>query len=149
MNHLYIQVFGGPVYQISGYKFYRLRSSAVFSVMSIVFTFAATLFGFLSTCSLLNIYLAFIAPILITFAVIFGVACLITAGSVFDYAGLGLALFLVGVIIELIVGILLSAIAGRWNGNTIKRYSQEEDTTMLTQRPDSSPTVVRRVLKKI
>ena len=139
--------FDAPIYQTSIDNFYRLRSAAVLSIISILFILFSIIFGFLTACITMNIYLVLIAPILALIAVIFGICGLVTAGTVFNYTGAGLALFITGILLESIVIVLLSIVAGRLN-TTQTKQSFEEKESMFTQRIDSTPIIVRRVHKR-
>jgi hypothetical protein len=132
----------GPIYQILLDDFYRLRCAAALSIISIVFIFFPTIFAFLTAFIVLNSYFLLISPILACIGVVFDVCCLVTAGLVFTYTGAGFALFVVGILIELIVIILLSIIAGRLNG-----MENREDQQMYAHSV-KSPTIIQRIHKR-
>lgn len=136
----------GPIYQILLDDFYRLRSAAILSIISILFIFFTIIFSFLTAFILLNIYLVFIGPMLACISVIFGICCLVVAGSVLSYTGAGFALFVVGILIESIVILLLSIVAGRLHGMG-KNIANTEDEPMYAH-PVKSPIIIRRVLKR-
>jgi len=136
----------GPIYQILLDDFYRLRCAAALSIISIVFIFFSTIFSFLNAFIVLNSYFILISPILACIGVTFGICCLVTAGSVFTYTGAGFALFVVGVIIELIVIILLSIIAGRLNG--MERIMKNREDQQMYTHPVKSPIIIRRIHKQ-
>jgi hypothetical protein len=144
--------YNGPIYQIFIDDYYYLRSAAALSIVSILFIFFTIIFSFLISFIILNIYLVFLGPILSFLSVIFGVCCLVVAGTVLTYTGAGFALFVVGILLQLIVTVLLSILAGRLNG--VKQQAEHTDiepiyTTRIT--PPSNKTrhtpsvVVRRV----
>ena len=66
-------------------------------------TLFSTIFSFLTAFIVLNSYFLLISPILACLGVTFGICCLVAAGSVLKYTGAGFALFVVGILIELIV----------------------------------------------
>jgi hypothetical protein len=138
--------FNGPIYQVLIDDFYRIRSAAALSIISILFIFGSIIFSFLISILLLNIYFIFIGPILACLALIFGLCCLATAGAVFNNTGAGFALFFVGIILELIATVLLFIIAGRSLGMT-KQGDNKEDEPIFSRR-GNSPIIVRRVLKR-
>jgi hypothetical protein len=139
--------FNGPIYQTTTNSFYNLRTAAILSIISILFTFASAIFGFVTGIITMNIYLALIGPIVACFAVIFGICCLVVAGGVFNITGSGSALFVAGLILELIVVPILSIMAGRLNNIQGRKYT-EENEAILTQRSGSTPIIVRRVHKR-
>lgn len=138
--------FDAPIYQTSIDGFYRLRSAAILSIISILFIFFSAIFGFVTGIIILNIYLVFIAPILGTIGAIFGICCLVTAGSVINYTGVGFALFVVGIILESIFVILLSIVAGRLNEKGTRKDINEDETEFM-QRSDPA-IIVRRAQKR-
>lgn len=144
-SSLYIS-YPGPIYQILIDDYYRLRSSAALSIVSILFILFSTVSAFITAIIVMNIYLVFLTPIFAFLSVLFGVCCLVTAGSVFNYTGAGFALFVVGILLELIVTTLMSIIAARLNqmGNTDENKEHEQ---LYTNRIDS-PVFVRRVYRR-
>jgi hypothetical protein len=138
--------FNGPIYQILLDDFYRLRSAAALSILSILFIFSSIIFSLVTTFILLNIYLVFLSPILSFIGVIFGTCCLVTSGSVFNYTGTGFALFVVGTLLELIVTTLLSIIAGRLNRMGQNIGSKEDEPIYANS--VQSPIIIRRIQKQ-
>ena len=135
-----------PIYQTTTDSFYRLRAAAALSIVSIVFIFFSVIFGFLTGVILLNIYLSYIAPVLATIAVMFGICGLVLAGSVFNYTGTGFAIFTVGILLETIAILLFAIIAGRLNMRGIRKDTAE-DESMFVER-SNGPMIVRRVPKR-
>lgn len=144
-SSLYI-TYDEPIYQILLDDFYRLRSAAICSIISILFILFTTIFAFLIGFILLNIYLVFLGSILSIISIIFGICCLVIAGSVFNYTGAGFALFVVGILLESIVTLLLSIIAGRLN-QMGKNIENTEDEPMYAH-PVKSPIIIRRIHKR-
>ncbi|CAF2441650.1 unnamed protein product [Rotaria sp. Silwood2] len=140
--------FDAPIYQVSTKNFYSLRSAAILSIISILFTLFSTIFGFLTGIILLNIYLVFIAPIFASVAVIFGICALVIAGSVLNYTGVGFALFVVGILLESVALPLLSMVAGRLNSIEITKHTNE-DEPMFIERDDSFPDIQREYTSRI
>jgi len=138
--------FDAPIYQILLNDFYNLRSAAALSIISILFIFSSTIFSFIIAFIKLNIYFVFIGPILASIGVIFGVCCLVVAGSVFNYKGAGFALFVVGVLLELIVTMLLLIIAGRLN--QMKNNIENPEEESIYARPISKPPIIIRRIHK-
>ncbi|CAF3191314.1 unnamed protein product [Rotaria sp. Silwood2] len=136
----------GPIYQILIDDFYRLRHAAIFSIITILSIFFSAIFSFLIGTIKLNIYLVFLGPILACIGVIFGICCLVFAGSVLYYTGVGFALFSVGVLLEVIVLTLSSIVAGRLN-QIEKKIENKHDEQISTHR-SSSPIYVRRIYKR-
>lgn len=138
--------YDAPIYQTTIDSFYRIRSAAILGIIAILFIFFSAIFAFLTGIYLFNIYLVFIAPILGTIAVIFGICCLATAGSVIKYSGTGFALFVVGIGLETVFITLSSIVAGRLNEKEVKKYTNEDETEFI-QRSDAA-IVVRRVPRR-
>jgi hypothetical protein len=138
--------YDGPIYQILLDDFYRLRSGAILSIISILFIFFLIIIAFLTAFIVLNIYLVFLAPILACLGVIFGICCLVTTSPVFNCTGAGFVLFVVGILLELIVITLLSIVAGRLN-EIGKQIENKENEPMYVQY-GKSPTIVRRIRKR-
>ena len=139
--------FDGPIAQTPIDSFYRLRASAALSIVSILFIFCSAIFGLLTAIVLLNVYLVFIAPVLATFAVVFGVCCLVLAGSVFNYTGTGFALYVAGILLETIALLLLALVAGRLNAIGMKKSNEEEEEAMVPEHPNQR-VLVRRMQKR-
>jgi hypothetical protein len=140
--------FDAPIYQTSILSFYRLRAAAALSIISILFIFFSAIFAFLTGIILMNVYIVFIAPILASMAVIFGICGLVTAGSVLNYTGAGFALFVVGIILEVFVVTLLSIVAGRLNEMRMEKNDQVGDADAdaeFIQDPSNRAIIVRRV----
>jgi len=139
-SSLYL-TYDQPIYQILLDDYYRLRSSAILSIISILFIF----FSIISSLSIgfvvLRAHVLYIAPIIALLSIIFGISCLVVAGSVLKYTGAGFALFVVGILLETIVVLLLSILSGYLNG------SNQFDQRTLKQ-PVRSPIFIQRVRKR-
>ena len=123
--------YEGPIYQVYIDDFYRIRSAAVLSIISILFIFVATVFALLTALIMLNIYLIFLGPIFSILGVIFGVCCLFTVGSVFPSTGAGYALFIVGILLHCIFILLISLTTGRLINSTKKEVPKSEDQQVI------------------
>ncbi|CAF3521380.1 unnamed protein product [Rotaria sp. Silwood1] len=136
----------GPIYQILIDDYYRLRNAASFSIITILSIFFSTIFTFLTSIILLNIYFVYLAPILACIGVSFGICCLVFSGSVLNYTGAGFALFVVGVLLEVIVITLSSIVAGRLN--QIDKVDENKDNEQMSRHRSTSPIYVRRAHKR-
>ncbi|CAF0858556.1 unnamed protein product [Rotaria sordida] len=136
----------GPIYQILIDDFYRLRNAAIFSIITILCILFSTIFAFLTAIILLNIYLVFLAPILACIGIIFGICCLAFAGSVLNYTGVAFALFVVGVLLEVIVTTLLSIVAGRLN--QIEKIVENKDNKQIFTHRSGAPIYFQHVYKR-
>lgn len=123
--------YDGPIYQVYIEDFYRIRSAAVLSILSILFLFTTAVFALLTALLILNIYLILLGVIFSFIALIFGVCCIITAGSVFPSTGAGYALFCVGVLLQTIVVLLLSLTTGRLLDTTKKDLNKSDDQQVI------------------
>ena len=135
--------FDGPIYQIFLDDYYRIRTAAVLSILSIIFIFVTGILGLFIALIVLHNYLVILAPISSSISIIFGLCCLITTASVFPYVGAGFALYSVGILLQILVLPLLSISVG-WFYRT-KTSDQIKNAEPFQMQRGESPIIIRRI----